>query len=78
MRALALLLKCSWFVPSEFLFPQPYCMSHCFLLERGSHKGVCCMGSGAKSSATEIILMGILLYFWHHLLLSLITDARRD
>lgn len=77
-RALALLLQCSRVIPIEFWFSQPHCGNCCLQLEQGSWKGICCMGSSANTSATEVILMGILLYFWHHLLLVLITDARRD
>lgn len=78
MKAVALLVKFGWVLPSEFSFPSSHRRSRCFLLEQGSHKGACSTGSGANSSASEVILMGILLYFWHHLLLSLITDARKD
>lgn len=63
---------------SKLSFPQPHCVRLCLLREQGSPRGVCCPGSGANSPATEVVLMGISLYFWHHLLLSLITDARRD
>lgn len=78
MKAVAFLVKFGWVLPRKFSFPPSHRTSRCFLLEQGSHKGACRMGSGANSSASEVILMGILLYFWHHLLLSLITDARKD
>lgn len=74
-RALPFLGKWSWVAPGWFLPPQPH---RVFLPERGSPQGVCSTGSGANSSDTELVLMDILLHFWHHLLLSLIADARRD